>query len=355
MRKGTLLKILITGNLGYVGPAVVNQLRASFPDSILAGLDIGYYGNCMMGIGALTERKLNIQYFADVRRLPEEVLHEVDAIVHLAAISNDPIGNRFEQVTLDINYRASANLARRARDAGAKSFVFASSCSMYGTAEESERTEHSPLNPLTAYAKSKVYAERDLEQLASKAFKVTSLRFSTACGWSDRLRLDLVLNDFVAGAVASGEITILSDGSPWRPLIDVKDMARAIDWAVSRDSMNGGDFLAVNVGHESGNYQVKDLAEAVASAIPGTRVSINKDAHPDKRSYRVNFDLYGKLAPAYEPAVGLTQSIRELKSGLESMGFQDKEFRDSKYMRLNLLMELRRKGLLNDKLEWTGA
>lgn len=349
------MKILITGNMGYVGPSVVKQLRASYPDSVLAGLDIGYYGNCTTDSGALTERKLNIQYFTDVRRLAEEVLRGVDTVVHLAAISNDPIGNRFEEVTFDINYRASIDLARRARDAGVQSFIFASSCSMYGTADDSARTERSPLNPLTAYAKSKVYTERDLELLASNGFKVTSLRFSTACGWSDRLRLDLVLNDFVAGAVASGQITILSDGSPWRPLIDVKDMARAIDWAISRDKTSTADFLAVNVGSDQANYQVKDLAAAVALAIPGTRVSINKDAQPDKRSYRVNFDLYKKLAPAHQPVVGLNDSIQELKSGLESIGFRDKEFRNSKYMRLNILMELRNRGLLNDKLEWTEA
>ena len=140
---------------------------------------------------------------------------------------------------------------------------------MYGSAEDSARTEKSPLNPLTAYAKSKVFTERDLEPLADRGFKVTCLRFSTACGWSDRLRLDLVLNDFVAGAVASKRITILSDGTPWRPLINVKDMARAIDWAISRDVANGGEFLAVNVGSDEWNYQVKDLAEAVAKVIPG--------------------------------------------------------------------------------------
>jgi nucleoside-diphosphate-sugar epimerase len=347
------MKILITGNLGYVGPVVVARLRSSRPDVVLAGLDIGYYGNCTTGTEALTERLLNVQHFADIRRFPDEVLDGVDAVVHLAAISNDPIGNRFEDVTLDINYRASVALARKAKDAGVKAFVFASSCSMYGTADESERTEASPLNPLTAYAKSKVYTERDLEPLASTEFKVTSLRFSTACGWSDRLRLDLVLNDFVAGAVASGEITILSDGSPWRPLIDVKDMARAIDWAISRDKTSAANFLAVNVGSDRANYQVKDLAAAVALAIPGTRVSINKDAQPDKRSYRVNFHLYNKLAPEHQPAVGLDESIQKLKSGLESMGFRDTEFRTSKYMRLNILMELRKKGLLNDKLEWT--
>ncbi len=349
------MKILITGNLGYVGPVVVAQLRATRPRAVLAGLDIGYYGNCLTGAGPLTERLLNVQHYADLRRPPEEVLDGVDAIVHLAAISNDPIGNTFEDATLDINHRASAALARKAKAGGVKTFVFASSCSMYGTAEESERTESSPLNPLTAYARSKVSTERDLEPLASREFKVTSLRFSTACGWSDRLRLDLVLNDFVAGAVASGRISILSDGSPWRPLIDVKDMARAIDWAIDRDQAVGPDFLAVNVGSERGNYQVRDLAETVAAAIPGTRVSVNKDAPPDKRSYRVNFDLYKKLAPGHQPAVGLEQSIRELQAGLNAMGFRDPEFRSSKFMRLNILMELRKKGLLNDQLEWTGA
>ncbi|OGD32780.1 MAG: NAD-dependent epimerase [Candidatus Aminicenantes bacterium RBG_19FT_COMBO_58_17] len=349
------MKILITGNLGYVGPSVVKQLRASYPGSTLVGLDIGYFGNCTTGAGALAERMLNIQHFADIRWFPGEALEGVDAIVHLAAISNDPIGNRFEEVTLDINYRASVTLARSAKNAGVKAFIFASSCSMYGAADDSARTEDSPLNPLTAYAKSKVFTEKDLEPLASKEFKVTALRFSTACGWSDRLRLDLVLNDFVAGAVASGQITILSDGSPWRPLIDVKDMARAIDWAITRGRTSAPDFLAVNVGSDRANYQVKDLAAAVALAIPGTRVSINKDAQPDKRSYRVNFDLYRKLAPAHQPAVGLNDSINELKSGLESIEFRDTEFRGSKYMRLNILMELRKKGLLNDKLEWTGA
>jgi len=346
------MKILITGNMGYIGPLVVNQLRASNPDSILIGLDIGYYGNWVTSRGELPECRVNIQYFADIRRIPEEVLDGVESIVHLAAISNDPIGNRFEDVTLDINYHASIDLARKAKNAGVKSFIFASSCSMYGTADDIARTEKSSLNPLTAYAKSKVFTERDLEPLASVKFKVTSLRFSTACGWSDRMRLDLVLNDFVAGAVASRRITILSDGTPWRPLINVKDMARAIDWAISRDISNGGAFLAINIGSDEWNCQVKDLAKSVALLVPGTDVSINKDAQPDKRSYRVNFDLFKKLAPTYQPKVGLMESIRELKTGLESMGFKDGEFRNSRYMRFNILTELLEKGLLNEKLQW---
>jgi len=347
------MKILVTGNMGYVGPSVINQLRVSYPDATLIGFDIGYYGNCITSVDILPECRVDLQYFGDMRHFPAEILSDVDAIVHLAAISNDPIGNKFEEVTLDINYRASISLAQKAREAGVKSFVFAASCSMYGSADDSARTEKSLLNPLTAYAKSKVFTERDLEPLASEQLKVTSLRFSTACGWSDRLRLDLVLNDFVAGAVASGKITILSDGKPWRPLINVKDMARAIDWAISRDLAAGGEFLAVNVGSDEWNYQVMELAEAVATVIPGTEVSINKDAQPDKRSYRVNFDLFRKLAPAHQPKTTLTESVEELKNGLETIGFRDGEFRNSRYMRLRILNELQEKGLLNEKLQWT--
>ncbi len=346
------MKILVTGNMGYVGPAVVDRLRASRPGAVLAGLDIGYYGPCLAGPAALPERKLDLQHYADVRSLPEDVLAGVDAVVHLAAISNDPIGSRFEDVTLDINHRASLDLARKARAAGARAFVFASSCSMYGLADDRPRTESSPLNPLTAYARSKVYTERDLEPLAAESFAVTALRFSTACGWSDRLRLDLVLNDFVAGAVASGEISILSDGTPWRPLIDVEDMGRAIDWALSRPVSGKTAFLAVNVGRNEANYQVRELAEAVAAEIPGTRVSVNKNAPPDKRSYRVNFDLYRELAPDHQPAVDLKESVRRLKAGLEAIGFADRDFRNSRFMRLNVLSELRKKGLLDDQLRW---
>ncbi len=346
------MKILVTGNMGYVGPSVVKQLRACYPDSVLAGYDIGYYGNCLTSPGRLPECILDVQYFGDIRQFPGEILKGVDAIVHLAGISNDPIGNRFEEVTMDINYRASVDLARKAKDAGVKSFVFASSCSMYGAADDSPRTEKSSVNPLTAYAKSKVFTERDLEPLASNQFKITCLRFSTACGWSDRLRLDLVLNDFVAGAFASKQITILSDGTPWRPMINVDDMARAIDWAVTREVSCGGEYLAVNVGSNEWNYQVKDLAEAVSKVIRDVDISINKNAQPDKRSYRVNFDLFRNLAPAHQPIVSLTDSIKGLKEGLDVIGFTDGNFRNSNYMRLNSLNQLKEKGLLDGKLQW---
>ena len=338
--------------MGYIGPCLVNHLRREYQDATLIGYDTGYFGNCISSLGMLPECKLNIQHFGDIRQLPEDVLTNIDTVVHLAAISNDPMGNKFEQITTDINHKASVDLAKKAKRSGVKNFVFASSCSMYGTAKDSARTESSPLNPLTAYARSKVYTEQDLKQLADELFIVTCLRFATACGMSPRLRLDLVLNDFVACAISSKRITILSDGTPWRPLINTKDMALAIDWALTRRTELVDTFIAVNVGCDEWNYQVKELAEAVAEVIPGIDISINKDAQPDKRSYRVNFDLYKRFAPDYQPRVNLKTSIEELKEGMEAMGFHDENFRDSDFMRLNHLTRLQKQGLLSKELVW---
>lgn len=347
------MRILITGNMGYVGPAVVARLRATFPEAILIGYDMGYFASCLTNADALPECLTDLQYFGDVRHFPGILLQNTDAVVALAAISNDPMGTRFENITYDVNFHANIELAKKARLAGVKSFVFASSCSMYGAAQEGgARAESSPLNPLTAYAKSKVFTEEEIKKLATDTFRVTSLRFSTACGMSDRLRLDLVLNDFVAGAVADGKITLLSDGSAWRPLINTKDMAQAIEWAITRESSQGGNFLAVNVGRESWNYQVKDLAEAVAEIIPGTKISINKDSQPDKRSYKVDFDLYKKLAPKHQPSFNLKDTIQELADGLTDMNFADTDFRNSRFIRLKVLNHLQEKKLLNEKLEW---
>ncbi|MEW6116810.1 MAG: SDR family oxidoreductase [Nitrospirota bacterium] len=347
------MNILITGNMGYIGPSVVERLRSSYPEAVLTGFDTGYFAHCLTNARTFPECRVNLQHFGDVRTLRADVLKDIDAVVHLAAISNDPMGNTFEDVTFDINYRSSVVLAKMAREAGVKTFVYASSCSMYGAADDGPRDERSPLNPLTAYAKSKVMTERELAQLANDDFIVTSLRFSTACGMSERLRLDLVLNDFVAGAVTSKKITILSDGTPWRPLINVKDMARAIDWATGRTADNGGQFLAVNIGSNEWNYQVRDLAQAVAEVIPGTEMSINKDAQPDKRSYRVSFDLFKALAPDHQPQVDLITTIRELKEGLEAMHFSNNNFRNSAFMRLKVLQSLRESGLLTNSLEWS--
>ena len=201
----------------------------------------------------------------------------------------------------------------------------------------------------TAYSRSKILAENDLRRLASSGFKVTALRFATACGMSARLRLDLVLNDFVAAAIASKTIQILSDGTPWRPLIHVRDMARAIDWGIGR---GGDDFLTVNAGADDWNYQVKDLAQAVAQAIPGVETWINPDAGPDRRSYRVSFERFRRLAPDHQPRYGLAETVAELAEGLQRMGFADVDFRKSKFMRLNVLSDLRDRGLLDADLAW---
>jgi len=346
------MKILITGNLGYVGPSVMRRLRACFPDATLVGVDMGYFAHCLTDAAVLPESQLTLQYFADVRRLPSGLLDDVSAVVHLAAISNDPMGNAHEDVTLEVNYRASVELARMAKAAGVSSFVFASSCSVYGFADSGPRTESSELNPLTAYARSKVLTESALAELAGKDFRTTCLRFATACGMSDRLRLDLVLNDFVASALSTGRITVLSDGSPWRPLINVQDMARAIEWAVTRDAQLGDAHLVVNAGSNDWNYQVRDLAEAVAAAIPGTDVSINREAPPDKRSYRVDFSRFRTLAPGHVPEVTLADTIEELRSGLQAMCFNNGDFRNSSFMRLKVLEQLRARCLLNNALEW---
>ncbi len=347
------MNILITGNLGYVGPGVARELRRTRPDAWIAGVDPGYFAHCLTGADATPEHVLQAQYFLDMRELPDNLIEGVDAIVNLAAISNDPIGNRFEDVTMAINHRAAVDLATRAKRLGVSRFVYASSCSIYGAADDAARTEQSTLGPLTAYARSKAAAETDLAALADGTFTVTNLRFATACGMSDRLRLDLVLNDFVAGAITSGKIDILSDGTPWRPLIHVADMARAIDWAIDRTSDNGGDALSINVGSDVWNYQVRELADAVARILPGTEVAVNPDAPPDKRSYRVSFAQFAQRAPNHLPLVTLDAAVSDIVSGLERMAFADPDFRSSKLMRLVALDTLREQGLLTDTLEWT--
>ena len=298
------------------------------------------------------ERVLDEQHAGDVRDLPPSLLDGVDGVVQLAAISNDPMGNNFAEVTDQVNRVSSIHLASLAAEAGARRYVFASSCSVYGFAPGAARRESDPLNPQTAYARSKVETEAALADMDLGEMVATCLRFATACGMSDRLRLDLVLNDFVASAVAAGKITVLSDGTPWRPLIDVRDMARAIEWALVRDAGAGGPLVSVNVGSDDRNYQVKDLAQAVAAAVPGTSVSINTAAQPDTRSYKVDFSLFGSLAPAHQPRVTLAQSIAMLREGLQAMGFSDPDFRNSPFMRLKMLEAHIGAGRLSGDLRW---
>ncbi len=348
------MKVLITGNMGYIGPVLVRRLRESYSTINLIGLDMGYFAPLLTASAFLPECRLDAQYLGDVRWADQAILNNVDAVIYLAAISNDPMGATFEKVTLEVNYRAAIDIAQKAKGKGVKRFIFASSCSVYGFAEEKAKTEDSPLNPLTAYARSKIEAEEKLKSLADSSFGVTCLRFATACGMSDRLRLDLVLNDFVASALTAQRIIILSDGTPWRPLIHIVDMARAIDWALQRTSEGGENFLAINVGSDEWNYQVATLAEAVARSIPGTKIEINKNAQPDKRSYRVSFAKFKALAKSYQPEIDLVTAIEDLKKGLQKMDFRDANFRHSNLIRLNVLKQLKQDGQLTDDLSWAG-
>jgi nucleoside-diphosphate-sugar epimerase len=331
------MKVLITGNLGYIGPVLVDYLSKKQEHWKLVGLDIGYFAHVITSNDPISDVMLAQQIYKDVRDLKMEDFDCIDSVVYLAAISNDPMGNKFEKATIEINQNSAINCANLARTAGVKSFVFASSCSVYGTAEEGFKNEQSAVNPLTAYAKSKINSENELKKISTDSFKVTCLRFATACGFSPRLRLDLVLNDFVASALVNNEIEILSDGSPWRPLIHVRDMSKAIEWAIDRDIKESGNFLALNVGSNQWNYKIKDLANAVLQVIPGVVLKINENAQPDKRSYRVDFSLYESLNPSHNKFVGINDAVNDLVNGLNSIGFNDKNFRSGKLIRLNVL------------------
>ncbi|RDB42559.1 SDR family NAD-dependent epimerase/dehydratase [Halomonas sp. DQ26W] len=345
------MKILIIGNMGYVGPMVVRELAKRHPDAVLHGYDNAYFAHCLTGAECLPERHLKQQFIGDIRTLPEAMLEGYTAVVQLAAISNDPMGSRFASVTSEVNQDATVRIARAASKAGVKNLVFASSCSIYGVALGSARSEADPVAPITAYAKSKIGAEEGLADISGDMV-ITSLRFATACGMSDRLRLDLVLNDFVACALSQGCITVLSDGSPWRPLIDVADMARAIDWAVQRTALNGGRVVSVNAGSDTRNHQVRDIAAAVADAVPGTTLSINTEAPVDSRSYQVDFGLFNRLAPDHQPRVTLKQSIASVIAGLQRMNFSDPQFRTSSLVRLHVLQGHIEGGRLCEDLKW---
>ena len=335
--------------MGYVGPVLVNHLRSVFPESVLVGCDLGWFAHCLTGVSKMPEIALNLQWYRDVRALTIDDLSGFDAVIHLAAISNDPMGKDFEDLTDEINHRASVSLAEKAKAAGVRTFVFASSCSVYGAGGDSPRRENDRLNPLTAYAKSKIDTEAGLQKFASDNFSIICLRFATACGYSQRTRLDLVLNDFVATALSCKDVNVLSDGSPWRPLIHVSDMARAMEWALTT---GGENFITVNAGSDVWNYQVKDLAHAVAEKISGVSVHINKNAPADKRSYQVDFSLYKELAPRHQPLVSLEKAVDSLIDGLISNNINLDNFRNGNFIRLNQLREHLALNVLSEELTW---
>ncbi len=346
------MKILVTGNLGYVGPVIGKVFKRNLPESILHGLDLGLFSQCITPCKRLGDTFYDQQIFRDCRDVTADLLKGVEVVICLAAVSNDPIGKDFESATKQINMDSSLKLARLADENGVKRFIFASSCSMYGTASNNAKKETDTTNPLTAYARSKVGVEKALlDSYQNSNMEIICLRFSTACGVSDRLRLDLVLNDFVTSAVKYKEITVLSDGSPWRPLIDVEDMAYSFLWA-STTKQTFEKPTSINIGSNEWNFQVKDLAEKVGSLVEGTNININKSSPPDKRSYKVDFSLYKKLAPNYYPRRTIESTISNLIQQVSQMELPEDSFRSTNYIRLNHIRTLLNNGLIDKNLCW---
>lgn len=345
-------KILVTGHLGYVGAALVPVLRQQFPDAKIVGVDAGFFVDDVWGGDAGPEKTLDVDLRRDIRHLRECDLAGVDAVVHLASVSNDPIGKQFANATQAINQKATIDLAEKAKANGVQRFVFASSCSIYGATDNQLVDESAEQLPLTEYARTKVEAERSLLAKASADFQVTSLRFGTACGYSSRLRLDLVVNDFVATAVAKNKIELLSSGTAWRPFVHVEDMARAMSWSLVRSGENG---LVVNVGSDDMCLSIANLAHEVTNRFPGSQLIVPQNAVADDRSYRVSFERFRQMAPEFQPKWGLADTIDDLKNKLIACNFADGNFRAGPFMRLNRLRSLQANGNLDPDLTWVGT
>ena len=346
------MRIVVTGNLGYIGPELGKNIKNYYENCTLLGIDTGLFLQCLTSESRIGDTYYDNQKFCDIRDISINDLNNCDAVVSLAAVSNDPIGNDFEDATNQINFEANCRLANLCSEAGVKKFIFASSCSMYGAGGENAKNESDPTAPLTAYAKSKIGVEKTLNKcLLGSQTKLIFLRFATACGASDRLRLDLVLNDFVASALKYKTISILSDGSPWRPLIDVNDMAKAIIWAIDSKFENHKP-ISINIGSNDWNFNVIQLAESVAEYIKGTKIIVNPNAPRDNRSYKVDFSLYKSLSGSFYPSGTIDQSLNRLINIIDKMHLPNDGFRKTKYIRLNHIKNLISKRKINKEFRW---
>jgi len=340
------MRILLTGSRGYIGTVMAPVLLGAGHEVV--GLDTDLYRRSTFGEWRESIRTI----VEDVRSVEVKTLADFDAIIHLAALSNDPLGDLNRQLTYDINHRASVEIARKAKAAGVRRFVFASSCSNYGAAGDAPVDESSPLNPVTAYGESKVMVEQDVGPLADRTFAPTFLRCATAYGASPRLRFDVVLNNLVAWAFTSGKVFLKSDGTPWRPIVHIEDIARAFlaVLAAPEEVVRGQAF---NVGRSDENYRIREIAEIVKETVPGCEIAFANDAGPDKRNYRADFSKINRVLPAFRPQWDARKGARQLYQAYQAIGLRLEDFEGSRYRRIDQLKQLMASGLLNPELRWT--
>ena len=340
------MRVLVTGSLGYIGTILVPMLQQR--DHDVDGVDTDLYQKCTFA-GQLPNIKT---LHADVRDLHPDDLVGYDAIIHLAGLSNDPLGDYRPELTDEINGTASIRLAEMAKTAGVKRFLFASSCSNYGAAGDQFLTETADFNPVTPYGVSKVKVEAGLTKMADQNFSPTYIRASTAYGVSPRLRFDLVSNNLTAWAFTTGRVYLKSDGSPWRPIVHVEDISRAYIAALEapRDLIHDQAF---NVGTTTENYQMREIADIVKDVVPGCKIEYAPDAGPDKRCYRVDCNKIARILKDFKPQWTARRGIEQLYEAYKKTGLTLEEFEGPKYKRIAHVKKLVAEGRLDKNLRWT--